>query len=105
MSIPDWEFLHPRMTLDHLGYIPFWLNDRDPDGAARQIHKAYSHGGGWHSATGFELQEGGVLKYPGDPPLKPLAKTKLRDETIYFYDHSWVSVVQPNGSFDVARID
>jgi len=105
MSIPDWEFLHPRMTPEHLGFIPDWLDDRDPDGAAQQIHKNYGHGGGWQSAIGFELQEGGGLKYPGDPLLKPLAKSKLRDETIYFYDHSWVCVVQPDGKFDVARID
>jgi len=45
------------------------------------------------------------LTYPGDPPLKPLARAKLRDELVYFYDHSWVAVIQENGSFDVARID
>ncbi len=102
---PLWELLHPQMTSEHLGYIPIWLNVNDPDGAARQIDKNYGHGGGWRSAGGFSMGKGGKLLYPGDPPLMPLAKCKLRDETVYFYDHSWVAVVQKEGSFDIARID
>lgn len=105
MTIPEWDLLHPKMNMHMLGYIPDWLDDEDPDGAAMQIHKNYSHGGGWLPIKGFELQEGNSLKYPGDPPLKPLARAKLRNELIYFYDHSWVAVIQENGSFEVARID
>lgn len=106
MAIPDWKLLHPRMKPEYLGYIPFWLNDKDKLGAAEQIHRAYGHGGGWLSAKGFTMDRStGTLNYPGDMPLKPLAMCRLRDEVVYFYDHSWVAVVQPNGSFDVARID
>jgi hypothetical protein len=105
MSILDWELLHPKVTTHYLGYIPEWLNDEDPDDAVKQINKHYLHGGGWHSFKGFEHKRNGILEYPGDPPLKPLAKAKLREETIYFYDHSWVAVIQEDGSFDVARID
>jgi len=105
MAIPDWELLHPNMKSHMLGYIPHWLNDDNPEGAVKQIDANYRHGGGWHSFKGFTLGKGMELTYPGDPPLKPLARAKLRDELVYFYDHSWVAVIQENGSFDVARID
>jgi hypothetical protein len=42
---------------------------------------------------------------PGDPPLLPIAVTMLRDEEIRFYDHSWLAIVQPDGSLEVARVD
>jgi hypothetical protein len=29
----------------------------------------------------------------------------LRDEEIRFYDYSWLAIVQPDGSFEVARVD
>ena len=46
------------------------------------------------------------LKYPGDPPLKPIAAvSRLRDEVILFYPHDWLCVVQPDGSFEVSRVD
>ena len=101
----QWELLHPRMTMAHLGFIPHWLHDDDPDTAAAQIHKHYTFGGGWDSFKGFTLQEDDSLTYPGDPPMKPLARAHLRNETILFYDHSWVAVVQPDRSFEAARID
>jgi len=42
---------------------------------------------------------------PGDPPFKPLAQAKLRDELIVLYEADFVAVIQPDRSFEVARMD
>ena len=47
----------------------------------------------------------GDLQYPEDPPLAPLAETKLRDEIIRVYHSSYVAIIQPDGSFLVCRMD
>jgi hypothetical protein len=109
MSLVRWELLHPRMTMDHLGLISLWINDEDPDPAWKQIDKNYQHGGGWNfasmSATFKVDPVTHVLKYPGDPPLRPRAQTKLRDELIVFYDHAIVAIFQKDGTYQIARID
>jgi hypothetical protein len=102
-----WELLHPNMTPEHLGFIPFWIREDDPDPAWKQIDKNYGHGGGWrHGNMNFRMRyKSHALHYPGDPDLYPLAQAKLRDELIVFYDHAIVAIIQPDRSFEVARID
>lgn len=106
---PEWTFLHPKMTYNHLGFLPSFLNEDDERDAVTQLDTAYQHGGGWNDFSGFKAVNdvNGLhgLQYPGDPVYKPLAFTKLRDETIVFYDHSWVAVFQPDNSFRVSRMD
>lgn len=99
--------LHPKATLDHLGLIPHFFNAADPATASEQIHTAYSHGGGWSpfGAGKWTLTPDGKLKYPGDRALAPLARAKLRDETITIYEHALVSISQPDGTFAVSRLD
>lgn len=102
----QWKMLHPRMTIDHLGLIPEWLDDNNPQSAKEQIDQNYQHGGGWRSFKGFKMNEATkALSYPGDPPMKPLAQAELRGELVLFYEHAWVAIVQTDGTFDVARID
>jgi hypothetical protein len=94
------------MTPAHLGFLPDWLSLADPRSAKEQIHSHYAHGGGWYSYKGFTFNpKTYTLKGHGDPTLRPLAKATLRDETILFYDHAWVGIMQKDGSFDIARID
>lgn len=100
-----WIAKHPRMTTEALGYLPEFLNETDPRSAREQIHSNYSHGGGWHSFKGHVMLPNGNLSYPGDPPTRLLAETRLRHEIIRFYEHDWVAIVQPDGSYDIARID
>ena len=52
-----------------------------------------------------KMDENHHLTYPGDPPLKPVAMTKLRDETIRLYPADWVMITQPDGTFSIARVD
>jgi hypothetical protein len=100
-----WFFMHPHMTPDRLGYLPTFLSEDDPRPAYQQIDANYEHGGGWRSFPGFTMLPNGDLSYPGDPPTQLLAETKLRDEVIRFYQRSWVAIIQPDGSYDIARID
>lgn len=99
----DWKMLDPRMTLDRLGYLPDFLSDHDPRPAKEQFHTNYISG--WNPFQGFKMNKDYSIAYPGDPPQKPLAQTKLRDELIIYYQYSWVAIVQPTGDFEICRMD
>jgi hypothetical protein len=100
-----WQFLHPEMTPEHLGYLPSFLSEDDPRPAREQFDERYVSG--WNKFMGYRLGLDGdhTLYYPGDPPLQPLAQCQFRDELIVFYQHAWVAIIQPDRSFEVARMD
>lgn len=101
-----WKRLHPRATSDHLGLIQDFILDEDPRSAKEQLHAAYAHGGGWIPFKGFHLDMGTKdITYPGDEALPPLWYRRLRDEQIFVYPHAWVLILQPDGSYEVARMD
>lgn len=94
--------LHPDM----LGFIPMFLHENDPRPAKEQLDSNYQHGGGWNSFNGFTLnKETMAITYPGDPALYPFAVGTLRDEKIYIYPYAWVLILQPDGSFEISRMD
>lgn len=105
MKHPTWKRINPKITISRLGLIPQWLDEDDPRSAAEQIDSHYKHGGGWWPFEGFKLLDNNVLRYPDDPDLHPLAETRLRDELIVFYSSDWVAIIQPDRSFEVARLD
>lgn len=86
------------------GLLPQMLSEGNPADAVTQLNDAYAHGGGWHDFKGFTLTKRG-LEYPDDPPMKELARTKLRDEDVVLYEYDWVAVIQPDGSYRIARMD
>lgn len=89
-----------------LGYIPDFLLDQDERPAREQINERYAHGGGWQPLlAGWKMSADGRLSYPGDPTMPPVARTKLREEEIFVYPYAWVAIRQPDGSFEVARLD
>jgi len=98
-----WVMVHPQCTPEMLGFIPSFLDPDDPRPAKVQFHSNYISG--WIPFKGFKMTARGNLLYPGDPPCLLLAETKLRDEVIRFYEHSWVAVIQPDGSFEACRMD
>jgi hypothetical protein len=104
MSDMTWVSLgaaHPY----ELGFLPSFVDTSDPDKAAAQFNKRYEYGG-WRSIKGFKKLEGpGHIQFPGDPPMVPLFMTHLRDEVIYVYRHGLVAIFQPDGKFEVARLD
>lgn len=100
-----WKLFNGCREMD-LGFLPMFMREEDPRPAREQIHDNYRHGGGWRSFTGFDYNPRTLeIVYPGDPPMLPLATTKLRDETIIFYPHAWLLVLQPDGTFEVSRVD
>ena len=87
-----------------LGLLPWFADESDPRPAAQQFGAKYQ--GGWHPLPGFAFHTvSRKLKYPGDPPMNPVAEAKLRDETILLYPGDWVLILQPNGDFEVSRMD
>lgn len=103
-SILNWNMHHPR-ALDMLGYIPQFISEDDPRTAAEQFNSSYAHGGGWQPMSGWTMGTDGGLKYPGDPKIMPVASAKLREEEIFVYPYAWVAIRQPDGKYEVARID
>lgn len=102
----QWKLLHPKATPDHLGALPSFLDEHDQRPAREQIDDNYRHGGGWRPMPEFKMNRLTLdIKYPGDPPLQPVATTKIRTETIVFYASSFVAIIQENGDFEVARVD
>ncbi len=117
-AYPPWQLLNRYMTPEALGVIPSFLDHNDPRSAREQFDANYVFGG-WDPFPGFVLDPSTRrISYrpsqserddddfdPPDPPLAPLAETKLRDETIILYESAWVLVMQPDGSFEVSRMD
>ena len=100
-----WTAKHPKATLDMLGLLPGMISDTNPASAREQFDHNYRHGGGWRSFPGFKMLPSGNMQYPDDPLTRLLFETKLRDETIRFYENAWVAIVQHSGEFEVCRID
>ena len=89
-----------------LGFLPGLISENDARPVREQLNDTYRHGGGWRPANGFALDpQTFALKYPGDPPMRPLAGAQLRHEKLFFYPYSFLCVVQPDGAFEVARVD
>lgn len=101
----EWIQKHKQATIEMLGWIPSFFSEADPRPAREQLESNYSHGGGINPLPGFTMLPNGDLSYPGDPPFELLAETKLRDEIIRVYHYSWLSIIQPDGSFIVTRVD
>jgi hypothetical protein len=80
---------HPDATLEHMGFIPSFLDDADPRLPADR----------------FSMLDGDCLKFPGDPLLAPICELRMRDERIVLYPASVVAIIQPDGSFEVSRLD
>ena len=102
-----------------LGTLPLMFHPFSDDDAKTQIDKRYAHGGGFVDTPGFSLND--EWKEPGeaiiqyyqeeaapeeqDPPLHELARAKLGEETLIFFPYAFLAIVQPDGSFQVTRVD
>ena len=82
----------------------------DPRPAVEQANDRYAHGGGWRPFAGFEMTGadttgGAAIHYPGDPAMRELSRCTLNTETLILFEYGWVAVLQPDGSFVIARMD
>lgn len=98
-----WQPLVPDFRVEWLGIMPAFLDENDPRSAREQFAAKYC--GGWSPSVRARITSDHVMQYPGDPDSPPLARTKFREETIVFYEYSFVAVIQPDGSAEVARMD
>lgn len=93
-------------VIEACGYLPQFLDNRNPASAKEQLDANYQHGGGWRPFQGFVMRfPNHSIKYPGDPAHHPLAVIHMRDEDIYIYQHAWVAIVQKDNSYEIARMD
>ena len=96
--------LDPRFDMEHLGYLPGFLSEDDERSAAEQYNENYI--GGWRPQPDWKFNpETLVVRYPGDPPMRPFAMAMLRNERILFYPHAYVMVLQDDDTFAMARMD
>ena len=75
---------------------------------AREIlDENYRHGGGWSPFEGFKVADPKKfsIKYPGDPTMRPHSLITFNHEVVAFYDSDWVAIWQPDGSFEICRMD
>lgn len=98
-----WTKHHPR-AVDMCGYIPSFVDARDPRKAREQFDANYAHGGGWFPMRGWSLLEGDRIKWE-DEVYDPVATLKMTGERVVIYSHAWVAIIQDDGSFEVARMD
>lgn len=103
-----WKIVEPHET-EELGLLPAIFNPADPRPAREQIEDRYAHGGGWRpygkGKWTIDYADGGTLRYPEDPAMRPWAALELNDEMVLVYDCSIIAVVQRDGTFDVLRMD
>jgi hypothetical protein len=102
-----WVALDARFRPEHLGFLPDILLHDDQRSVKDQLEDRYAHGGGWRPIEGLKLnRKTMVMRYPGDPPYKPAAFTTIGKEIVVFYPQcSLLTIIQPDGSYEVTRVD
>jgi hypothetical protein len=91
-------------TPDDWGIIPSFLDTDDPRSAIEQFDAHYI--GGWNKFDGFTWDaDNETLSYSGDPPMKPISMMLFRKEVIVMFPYEWVMVIQPDHSWEIARMD
>jgi hypothetical protein len=112
--VPDDPNPEHGLTHDALGFVPQFLHTDDDRPAAEQIDDNYAHGGGWRPNPDRAMfwriskHDAALVYDDGDGPaeVQPLVATaQLRDEEIHIYDGAWMAIIQPDGSFQVSRVD
>lgn len=80
--------------------------------AKEQIEERYHHGGGYRPIPGFNVDRDTIV-YPGDPEngeddevYMPIAFTSLNGvELVVLYEGGFVRISQPDGGFEIVRMD
>ena len=95
---------HERL-IQAMGELPWYVSEKDPRPAQLQFEANYKFGTHW--IDGFDMTPDGTLVYPGDPALFPIGRMVFATETVFFYPHAWVAIIQNNDpdNFVVARFD
>ena len=91
--------------IDSLGLIPqIMFNPKHRDlNMWDALDAGYQHGGGLFVGDGT-IDKDLSYNFPGDPPLKPLAKYTRGSEVAYQYQYG-VMIVEKNGELTATRMD
>lgn len=102
-----WIALDARFHPEQLGFLPDILTSDDARPVKEQLEDRYRHGGGWRPIPGMSLNRKTMtMRFPGDPIFKPAAFTTIGKEIVVFYPQcSLLAVIQPDGKFEVTRVD
>jgi hypothetical protein len=102
-----WVVLDPNFDgARGLGFLPGILLDEDKRPIKAQLEDRYRHGGGWRPIPGITMLPNKTLRFPGDPPFRPSAVSRINDEVAVFYEQaSLLAVIQPDKSYEVVRVD
>lgn len=111
-SVLEVWIISPGFDLERLGLLPELVESpANGQTLAQHIDQSYAHGGGWRSFGAdwsLDLRDGvpASLTFPGDPAMPEVARfaTKQRELFILF-TNEFCAIVQPDGSFSVARMD
>ncbi len=83
-----------------VGLLPMFFNEHDDRPALDQLQASYPS----RPFDGFEMVDD-ELVYPGDPPMRPISSTWLKDERLVLYECELLAIIQKDGSFTVTRVD
>jgi hypothetical protein len=101
-----WELVHPRATFDMLGYVPGFIDISSDAPLRDQINAGYVSG--WHRSASEWVRISNTLQgHPEDPPFPMIARYRHQPtgELLEFYTSCYTAIVQPDGTFEVARLD
>ena len=107
---------HGVHLTDAVGLIPAFFDPSDARDAREQIEDNYAHGGGWRPHPTpehwtFDPQTLTVTYDDKDPYEEPeqyhaLASAKLPNgQAIIVFQSAWLLVVDPDGKWQIARVD
>lgn len=99
--------IHPR-GIELAGHIPNEIvRFDDPRPAREQINDRYNFGGGWSPMKGWAFDPKTFeIVYQGDEAYDAVLLMELSSgERLFVYRYAWVCIVQPNGTFEVSRMD
>jgi hypothetical protein len=97
----------PEDFAEDYGPLLSFIHVDDHRPMREQFDERYAHGGGWRpfGKDKFRMLKNGSLTYPGDPTFRPLAVLRHHEERAFIYKYGIVCIVQPDGTFEVSRMD
>lgn len=103
-----WELVHPRADIDMLGYVPLFITRTSDVPLKKQFDAEYVSGWKTSASKWVRDTERNTLQgHPEDPPFPMIARYqhKPTGELLEFYTSCFTAIVQPDGTFEVARLD
>src|SRR5215471_18636731 len=91
-------------SVEDWGFIPEMLNEADPRPAREQLDAR----NGWLPLHNPDMRfdpERRLFTYPGDPPLRAISSLRFRNELLFLFPASVILIWQPDGTWEVARMD